>query len=1100
MGNGPSALALSSDQKTLACVNRLAGTVSLINLAEQSVYATVPAGEGVCAVVAAPDGKFAVADSFADTVLFVDSRGTGSVDASRLSVAVPVALAANELGLAVLGRAQSSIKFFAWGSTAATQEFPGTSVQSIAFLPENRLATATPDSLAVLDATTGKEIVRKSLPVSALANDGGDILVVSNGALRRLDSGLEEKNSTPLTDESRKLTVSARGVAALNPLTRSYQWCAVESPAAPVVQAAAPAPSPEAALAPPAAPQAAPAPETPAAPAVAPQAPPAPAVAVAPAAEPKPSAPAENTQTAEAKPQTGGAKKQPPLGGPMVGAPQPGRRPSSVPMDQPSPRTVTDALLKPTEFGAEGLGFQAPDWSEPLRNVKAGHGSVDFETGRQLYKDNVHLQLGNMLFQSDLLSYSQKEGQFFAQGNVVVEQEASRLTAKDILYEASKDEQDVPAPPVITDTLSAQQQEKERLSLGHLHANEVHIEEPTREAWMDTVDYDLATKQGDLFNARGKAGVFFYNARHLRILGPATMEGDDVWVTTCDHDPPHYKIRVSKLLIEDGELARATNTRLQLGKMNTPFWLPSWSRSGAGLSPWTLDYDTGRRATIGYYLNVGQQYEVSPYVTLGPRIFVTEKQGVGLGGDIQYDYMKNPASWLYRTKGEMHGFQTTENRGYFEWYHRYEYSDDLVFRVQSEQWSDDQFYKDFFYDAYRNRTEPRTFANVTYRQDQYIATGTVRVNTHTWVNETERLPEVSFHLLERSLLPNLYLTYDTTNGYYDRQPYGDHALRTSNVARLTYDIDFCEALSLTPFLETEATWYSREPIQDQSVGRFSTTAGATLQTRFHRVYDGFAGFSEFKHIVVPSVTYSYRPQTNIALRDTPYFDELDGIFGRSRIEAKIDNVFYGRDAETKETWQVGRLSLYQGNDLWNETRKASDYEIEADLRPRPWWGMQLAGERHHVNLDYNSNVRTDWEQRFRTWFEDTYDRPLGAESHYDYSSLYGDYERVLAQLYYDNTTTGGNVQGRIGFSYTGTADHQYNREILYGGGYRWEKWGIGFEHRYDLEDGNLRSQIYELRRSLHCWETAIRFRERERGFDIDLAFYVKAFPGTRLKF
>lgn len=1119
VGDGPCALALSQDGKTLACVNRLAGTVSLIHLDGETVYATLPLGEGACAIAAVGLGKFAVIDSFADAVLFVDPSGAGSVDAKRLSVAVPVALAAGWDGLAVLSRAQSSIKIFASLESATTErEFPGESVQSITLIIPRGLVTASGDTLSILDAKSGKEFARKSMPVSALAADGFQIVVVSNGALRRLDAHLEEIASTPISEEYKKLVPYPGGVVALNPVSRSYQLYPLAGSAAPIVQAAAQAPAAPAPAAPPAvpAPQESPAP-APVAPSVAaepseeqkPAPAPAPktttAAVVAPKEEEKqaPAAPqkpsAAEAKPAEAKPAAGGGMKRQPLPGPKSGAPQPGRRPSAVPLDRPSPRTITDALLQPTEFGSEGLGFQAPDWSEPLRNVKAGHGSVDFETGRQLYKDNVRLQLGNMLFQSDLLSYSQKEGQFFAQGNVVVEQESSRLTAQDILYEAPAEEA-LPPTPMIADTLSEQDRQKARLSLGHLHANAVHIAEPTREAWMDTIDYNLSTRQGELFNARGKAGVFYYSASHLRILGPATMEGDDVWVTTCDHDPPHYKIRVSKLLIEEGELSRATNTRLQLGKMNTPLWLPSWSRAGAGFSPWTLDYDTGRRANIGYYLNVGQRYQVSPYVTLGPRIFATEKQGVGLGGDIQYDFMKNPASWLYRTKGEMHGFQTTENRGYFEWYHRYEYNDDLVFRVQAEQWSDDEFYKDFFYDEYRNRTTPRTFGNVTYRQPEYIATGTVRINTHSWANETERLPEVTFHLLERRLLPNLYLTYDTVNGYNDHQPYGSHALRTSNVARLTYDLDFMEALSLTPFVEAEGTWYSRQRIDDESAGRFSTTAGATLQTRFHRTFGGFAGFSEFKHMVVPSITYTYRPRTSLALADTPYFDALDGVFGRSRIETKIDNLFYGRDAETKETWQVGRLTLYQGNDLWNETRKADDYEVEADLRPRPWWGLQMAGERHHVNLDYNPNYRTDWEQRIRTWYEDTYDRPLGAESHYDYSGLYGDYDRVLAQIYYDNTTIGGNVQGRIGFSYTGTADRQYNREILYGGGYRWEKWGIGFEHRYDLEEGNLRSQIYELRRSLHCWETALRFRDRETGFDIDIAFYIKAFPGTRLKF
>src|SRR5690606_31784046 len=113
-----------------------------------------------------------------------------------------------------------------------------------------------------------------------------------------------------------------------------------------------------------------------------------------------------------------------------------------------------------------------------------------------------------------------------------------------------------------------------------------------------------------------------------------------------------------------------------------------------------------------------------------------------------------------------------------------------------------------------------------------------------------------------------------------------------------------------------------------------------------------------------------------------------------------------------------------------------------------------------------------------------------------FDQSFSDYDRVLAQIYYEEE----RMNARIGFAYTETRDSVYNREILYGLGYELsDKWGLGFEHRYDFEDGSLRSQTYEIRRSLHCWETAIRVRDRESGFDVDLEFNIKAFPGTKLK-
>lgn len=278
--------------------------------------------------------------------------------------------------------------------------------------------------------------------------------------------------------------------------------------------------------------------------------------------------------------------------------------------------------------------------------------------------------------------------------------------------------------------------------------------------------------------------------------------------------------------------------------------------------------------------------------------------------------------------------------------------------------------------------------------------------------------------------------------------------------------------------------------------------GVTAQTRFHKVYPGFLGFSGFKHVIEPSITYSYRPSSTMSAEDAPQYDFLDNVYGRSRVETKINNIFYGRDAETNEVWQAARITLYQGNDFWNEVRKADDYELELDIRPRPWWGAQMVGEIHHINNDEFALAETP--VFYKRWFYDAYDRlfdsPFNDEAD-EYNSAYTDFSRLLTQVYYDNTLLGGRVSARLGFAYTDTRGEIYNREILYGMGYRLsDKWGVGFEHIYNLKDDYMRSQTYELRRRFQCWESALRFRDRESGFDVDVEFSLVAFPGSIIKF
>ena len=180
---------------------------------------------------------------------------------------------------------------------------------------------------------------------------------------------------------------------------------------------------------------------------------------------------------------------------------------------------------------------------------------------------------------------------------------------------------------------------------------------------------------------------------------------------------------------------------------------------------------------MGYYINVGQQFAITPDFRLGYRLFPTTKEGVGFGFDGSYDYMDTPASPLFRSTGEFHALYTTQDRGYYEWYHRQELSENTVLLMNFEQWGDENFYKDFYYDQYKDRTAPRNFVNVTYTQPGYIATATANKDTHDFVSDTERLPEVTFHLLESELLPRVYLTFDTIDGYNQRKAAEDEAFR-----------------------------------------------------------------------------------------------------------------------------------------------------------------------------------------------------------------------------------------------------------------------------------------------------------------------------------
>lgn len=1130
VGAGPAALALSHDGGLLACVNRLSNDACLISTADMRVVATVPCGKGAGAVTALPGGGFVVVNSFDDSLtLIAPERPESPATVANVS-SVPNAVAASDRMLAVAVKAPAALLFFEAGADVPVARVPlDAAPVALAALDSGRFGVATDRELLVADPQGIRARIALADPALDMTFDGRRLAVLMAGRVTLFSTDLEAAGDETLPVEASAIAAADSILVALSP--RSMRWLRRGATAvAPTLPQTAdtiapeptplPAPAPEVAPAPVAPPprveeaesiELSPEPEPEPRPEASPE--PAPSPEPEPAAETIAGDSAADTAAVEASPEPSENEPVRIAGAPAPHPPIPPHalqtrahhftrsRPPAAPTLSAIGGSLSDALSQSAGLVEREGGFMLPERLDSFMDVSAERLQITEASQLWTWEGNVGWRLEDTQFAMDKLSIDRRTNEFAASGNVQIRQELASIDADRLYYRIPTGAEPEVAPLVVSADLDEDERARRVLSLGRLQAENIHILEPGRELHADHIDYDLATRVGELSNARGHTGVFYFGAAKLRMLGPASADGEEVWVTTCDHDPPHYRIRVKRAALEEGDVIVGRDAQLEIGPVPTPIYWPKWSFHPMRKTPISVDFDSGRSANIGYYFNFGQRFAVSKDVDLGLRLFPTTKQGIGLGLEGEYDFMQNPSSPLFRSRGEFHTLYTTKDSGYAEMYHRQELREDTVLQVRAEQWFDRDFVKDFYYNEYRTRTEPRTFAHVAHTQPTYMATATVRPSTHGWTNETERLPEVTYHLFERPLADRLYFTFDTITGYNERDPGGPHAARTVNVGRLSLDLSSPSAFSITPFWETDLSWYSHDFDGDDSSTRWANTVGANLQTRFHRAYPGGFGFSGFKHVIVPSITYSYRPEPTMGVEETPRFDAYDNVYGRSRIESKIANILIGQDAVTGESWQVARLTLYQGNDFASEIRKSDDYELELDVRPRPWWGMLMAAEQHNTSKELTFDQPFVAQRLGLELYERVFRRQADPELLYRYSAVYGDYERVLSYLYYDDFALKGRFSGRVGFAYTKTQDRVFNREILYGMSYKVaERWALAFEHRYDLERDDLYHQEYELRRNLHCWDATLQIRDRESGWDFGFEMSLTAFPTTKVKF
>jgi len=1132
VGRGPVALAQSPDGAVVACISNLAATVTLIRPTDMGILATIECAKGPTAVTPLPDGRFAVVSGFSDTVTIVDPAEPGRLSTLEDVGSVPVDAAAAGALLAVVTRVPQAMVLVATDTLEVVATIAlGAAPAAAAALDDGRFAVALASGIVVVDPQTRKVTAQASAVARDLFASGGRLLALEEDAVEVFTSNLERVERIALPGPGVALTAASDFIVVLSPRTRAWYACGkppeFEPPATVVAEPVEPESPPKTGLvvveaepidAPQAQPEPQPAPPEPVGGPEAPSAESQPEEArLEPLgkAEPAPNAVPEVSATGdraapEALPseEVDAAEKEPtptkyrptPFVSPYARAPRaPRRRPAPSPIEGVSQLSLNEALEQRITSKPEDQ-IREVDWTQPLRDIQADQMQHEFGKDEILFEGNVRLRLDTVSFAADRFWASDSAGEMRAEGNVIVAQDPSILTADEVYYRVP-DESEMPQALVLGPHMDEQERAKLRLSSGTLQARNVLMSQPTQAFFAERLEYNLLERTGEIEGARGRVDIYFFSADKLHIRGPGSVDAENAWVTTCDIDNPDYRILLNKFSIRDGKIVYATGARLQLGKFKTPLYWPRWgykpTRVGA---PIRIDIDSGHRAEIGYYVNVGQQFRLSSDAVLGLRFFPTTHEGVGFGIESEYDFTDNPASPLFRGKGEFRTLYTTKERGHAELYHRHQMRDDTVALLQWEQWFDRDFYKDFYYEDYRDRTSPRTFVNVTHTKPTQIATATVRASTHDFVRETERLPEVTYHLLHRQVAPRLYLSFDTIDGYVEREPWGRHAVRLVNVGRLTYDIDFHEALSLTPFVEVDATWYSEERNAESSDFRLANTIGATLQTRLHKKYPGAFGFSGFKHVVLPSITLSYRPEPTMGVEETPRFDAYDVSYGRSRLETKLDNVVFGRDAETEEVWQVARLSLYQGNDFWNEIRKAQDYEAEFDLRPRPWWGWLLAAEHHRISDDFDFNEPFLLERLAFEWYERVFGEPYDRDLIWQYDLKYGHYTRLLTYLYYDDAAFDGRFNAHLGYAYTKTQGRVFNREVLYGSGYELtDNWAVAFEHRYDFERDELAQQKYELRRNLECWSAAVTFRDRQQGWDVGFEVNIIGIPGGKVK-
>jgi hypothetical protein len=487
--------------------------------------------------------------------------------------------------------------------------------------------------------------------------------------------------------------------------------------------------------------------------------------------------------------------------------------------------------------------------------------------------------------------------------------------------------------------------------------------------------------------------------------------------------------------------------------------------------------DWGKYFLSAWRVNVTDDIRGRVYLDYREKLGVAEGFGLNydlpeLGkGDYKYYYTQERSRWI--EEGQPAEFQ----RYLIRWRHYQTLTAQTT--LSAEYWKIEDskrqiggdFLKDYFFREYEKDTQPLSYILLNHAFSAANLNILLQKRTNRSYTQKEKLPEISFSLPAYKLgISPRYLKNSTTFS----------SLTSKNAAPSDQDDDvvrfdtFNEVSLPTkvslfwfkPFVGIRETQYSKDKNGDLLGPRTTFYSGVSISTKFYRIFDtppGFLGLDidDIRHIVTPSIEYSYRHQPTVPSSKLQQFDEIDSLSKNNSMDLELVNKL-----QTKRKNKTVDFAVFKFNTSYRfkpegTASSFSDMGLDLELLPFAWLRMEADAAYDHFN-DYFKTVNVDAVFNFS-----------------------------------DEHSFG------IGHRYERKAGKELTSELI------WRlnpKWKFRVYERYQFSRSpsfkrGFREQEYAVSRDLHCWQLDVTYNvERDKGETIWFILRLKAFPEIGFEF
>lgn len=623
----------------------------------------------------------------------------------------------------------------------------------------------------------------------------------------------------------------------------------------------------------------------------------------------------------------------------------------------------------------------------------------------------------------------------------------------------------------------------------------VRLEEEKGVIEAERAIYNFNNKAGTLIKPIFRSNPYFGKAKEVDKINDAEFIAKSGYITTCDYDNPHYRLKSRKIHFFSGDKVQVRDMVMYTGAVPT-MYLPRYNHSlkdplmHVQLMP-------GTRKDWGAYMLSAWRYSLADDVNGRIYLDFREKMGVSEGFGLNYKthkFGKGDYKYYYtqeRNKGKELGSDLSTPREFerylIRWRHMWDIGERTNVTAQYYKITDSKraiygsqynFLKDYFFREYEKDTQPPSYI-LTHHSFSYSNLDVMlQKRANRWYDSgyLEKLPEITYSLPSVEIAESPFYFENSSSAANLNKKMTVHSttpdvhvnrLDTTNKFSLPMKVSI---MQFKPFVADRSTFYDKDINGSSIPPRTVFYTGADMSTKFYRVFNVKSNFlgldvNGLRHIITPTAGYAYNHAPTIQDSRLRQLDGVDSIGSSNSASLELSNKLQTkRKNKTVDMLDFRTTSSYIFKPKSGDKRGSNLSDILFDLKLLPYSWMRIDADATYKHSGNRSDASY---RRF-------------SNANYDVNFDFGGGRSIgIGQRY---QLKGGN-------EFTYSLDWRLNplwKFSLY------QRRNIG--HDPSLKRG-LREQQYGISRDLHCWIMDVTYRVKQgEGESIWLVFRLKAFP------